>query len=163
MGECDSTKEENLMPGVVPPAQGGHRPGGRPPGPAGARAAGPDREDRTRARPSGIPGDDRPNRQAAARPAAKTGGKTQVEKPGWRRPGAVGGAALPAAAAGSPFAVGQDVEVVIADVAQGGWCVARPDGLPVMFVRHALPGERVVARVTEVTSKFARADAIQVL
>jgi tRNA/tmRNA/rRNA uracil-C5-methylase (TrmA/RlmC/RlmD family) len=62
-----------------------------------------------------------------------------------------------------PYAVGQDVEVVIADVAQGGWCVARPEGLPVMFVRHTLPGERVVARVTEVTSKFARADAVQVL
>jgi tRNA/tmRNA/rRNA uracil-C5-methylase (TrmA/RlmC/RlmD family) len=53
--------------------------------------------------------------------------------------------------------------VDIEDVAQGGWCVARPEGLPVMFVRHALPGERVVARVTEVTSKFARADAMQIL
>jgi tRNA/tmRNA/rRNA uracil-C5-methylase (TrmA/RlmC/RlmD family) len=59
--------------------------------------------------------------------------------------------------------VGQDVEVDIEDVAQGGWCVARPDGLPVMFVRHALPRERVVARVTEVTSKFARADAVEIL
>jgi tRNA/tmRNA/rRNA uracil-C5-methylase (TrmA/RlmC/RlmD family) len=59
--------------------------------------------------------------------------------------------------------VGQDIEVTIEDVAQGGWCVARPDGLPVMFVRHALPGERVVARVTEVTSKFARADAVRIL
>jgi tRNA/tmRNA/rRNA uracil-C5-methylase (TrmA/RlmC/RlmD family) len=58
--------------------------------------------------------------------------------------------------------VGQDVEVTIEDVAQGGWCVARPEGLPVMFVRHALPGERVVARVTEVTSKFARADAVEI-
>jgi tRNA/tmRNA/rRNA uracil-C5-methylase (TrmA/RlmC/RlmD family) len=62
-----------------------------------------------------------------------------------------------------PFRVGQEIEVEIADVAQGGWCVARPDGLPVMFVRHALPGERVTARVTEVTSKFARADAVRVL
>jgi tRNA/tmRNA/rRNA uracil-C5-methylase (TrmA/RlmC/RlmD family) len=59
--------------------------------------------------------------------------------------------------------VSQDVEVDIEDVAQGGWCVARPEGLPVMFVRHALPGERVVARVTEVTSKFARADAVEIL
>jgi tRNA/tmRNA/rRNA uracil-C5-methylase (TrmA/RlmC/RlmD family) len=32
----------------------------------------------------------------------------------------------------------------------------------VLFVRHALPGERVLARVTEVTSRFARADAIEV-
>src|SRR5580658_1904887 len=61
------------------------------------------------------------------------------------------------------YAVGQTVEVTTVDVAQGGWCVARPDGLPVLFVRHALPGERVLARVTEVTSRFARADAIEIL
>ena len=60
------------------------------------------------------------------------------------------------------YAVGQTVEVTAMDVAQGGWCVARPEGLPVLFVRHALPGERVLARVTEVTSRFARADAIEV-
>jgi tRNA/tmRNA/rRNA uracil-C5-methylase (TrmA/RlmC/RlmD family) len=60
------------------------------------------------------------------------------------------------------YAIGQTVEVMIVDVAQGGWCVARPEGLPVLFVRHALPGERVLARVTEVTSRFARADAIEV-
>lgn len=61
------------------------------------------------------------------------------------------------------FQVGATVEVVTEDVAQGGWCVARPAGLPVMFVRHALPGERVVARVTEVTSRFFRAEAIEIL
>ena len=60
------------------------------------------------------------------------------------------------------YAVGRTVEVTTTDVAQGGWCVARPEGLPVLFVRHALPGERVLARVTEVTSRFARADAIEV-
>src|SRR5277367_4820267 len=60
------------------------------------------------------------------------------------------------------YAIGQTVEVTAVDVAQGGWCVARPEGLPVLFVRHALPGERVLARVTEVTSRFARADAIEV-
>ena len=60
------------------------------------------------------------------------------------------------------YAVGQTVEVTAIDVAQGGWCVARPEGLPVLFVRHALPGERVLARVTEVTSRFARADAIEI-
>ena len=60
------------------------------------------------------------------------------------------------------FEVGQAVEVTTEDVAQGGWCVARPPGLPVLIVRHALPGERVVARVTEVTSRFARADAVEV-
>jgi tRNA/tmRNA/rRNA uracil-C5-methylase (TrmA/RlmC/RlmD family) len=61
------------------------------------------------------------------------------------------------------FQVGQAVEVEVGDVAQGGWCVARPEGLPVVFVRHALPGERVVARVTEVTTRFARADAFEIL
>jgi tRNA/tmRNA/rRNA uracil-C5-methylase (TrmA/RlmC/RlmD family) len=61
------------------------------------------------------------------------------------------------------YQVGQTVEVTVNDVAQGGWCVARPPGLPVIFVRHALPGERVIAQVTEVTSRFARADAIEVL
>jgi tRNA/tmRNA/rRNA uracil-C5-methylase (TrmA/RlmC/RlmD family) len=61
------------------------------------------------------------------------------------------------------FQVGEAVEMEVGDVAQGGWCVARPAGSPVVFVRHALPGERVVARVTEVTSRFARADAIAIL
>jgi tRNA/tmRNA/rRNA uracil-C5-methylase (TrmA/RlmC/RlmD family) len=79
------------------------------------------------------------------------------------RPGDLGGVVPRAAAEGGSFVVGQQVEVTVEDVAQGGWCVARPAGLPVMFVRHALPGERVVARVTEVTSKFARADAVEVL
>jgi tRNA/tmRNA/rRNA uracil-C5-methylase (TrmA/RlmC/RlmD family) len=53
--------------------------------------------------------------------------------------------------------------VTVADVAQGGWCVARPDGLPVVFVRHALPGEQVIINVTEVTAHFARADAVRIL
>jgi len=61
------------------------------------------------------------------------------------------------------FHVGETVEVTTEDVAQGGWCVARPVDRPVMFVRHALPGERVVARVTEVTSRFARAEAVEIL
>ena len=32
-----------------------------------------------------------------------------------------------------------------------------------MFVRHALPGERVLARVTEVTTRLARAEAVEIL
>jgi len=60
------------------------------------------------------------------------------------------------------YRVGEAVEVTTSDVAQGGWCVARPEGRPVLFVRHALPGERVLARVTEVSSRFARADAVEV-
>jgi tRNA/tmRNA/rRNA uracil-C5-methylase (TrmA/RlmC/RlmD family) len=61
------------------------------------------------------------------------------------------------------FQVGQEIEVTAGEAAHGGWCVARPDGLPVVFLRHALPGELVRARVTEVTSRFARADAVAVL
>ncbi len=49
-------------------------------------------------------------------------------------------------------------------VAHGGSVVARHEGL-VVFVRHALPGERVVARVTEGAEgdRFLRADAVEVL
>jgi len=58
---------------------------------------------------------------------------------------------------------GDLIEVTTEGVAQGGWCVARPPDEPVVFVRHALPGERLIARVTEVTSRLARADAVEVL
>ena len=58
---------------------------------------------------------------------------------------------------------GQLVELTTADVAHGGWCVARPASGPVVFVRHALPGERVVARITDVTSRLARAEAVEIL
>jgi tRNA/tmRNA/rRNA uracil-C5-methylase (TrmA/RlmC/RlmD family) len=61
------------------------------------------------------------------------------------------------------FQPGDLIEVTTEGVAQGGWCVARPPDGPVVFVRHALPGERLMARVTEVTSRLARADAVEVL
>ena len=61
------------------------------------------------------------------------------------------------------FSVGQEVEVTAGEPAHGGWCVARPDDAPVIFVRHALPGEVVRVKVTEVTSRFARGDAVDVL
>ncbi|MFI6819581.1 class I SAM-dependent RNA methyltransferase [Micromonospora sp. NPDC050187] len=54
------------------------------------------------------------------------------------------------------------IELTVGAVAPGGHCVARLDG-QVVFVRHALPGERVVAEVTEVHSGFLRADAVTVL
>lgn len=49
-------------------------------------------------------------------------------------------------------------------VAHGGWCVARHEG-QVVFVRHALPGERVLAEVSEVGPKgrFLRAETVEVL
>ena len=50
----------------------------------------------------------------------------------------------------------------VGPIAHGGHCVARLDGL-VVFVRHTAPGERVVARVTEVSRTFIRADAVEIL
>ncbi|GAA2625944.1 class I SAM-dependent RNA methyltransferase [Streptomyces axinellae] len=65
----------------------------------------------------------------------------------------------------APSLVGEEYEVEIGPVAHGGHCVARTDEGRVLFVRHTLPGERVVARVTEgrADSRFLRADAVQVL
>src|SRR5260370_23286426 len=61
------------------------------------------------------------------------------------------------------YQAGQIIQVTTVDVAHGGWCVARPDDGPVVFVRHALPGETVLARVTDVTSRLARAEAVDIL
>lgn len=55
------------------------------------------------------------------------------------------------------------LELEVGGIAGGGGCVARaPDG-KVVFVRHSLPGERVLARVTASTSSYLRADAVEVL
>jgi tRNA/tmRNA/rRNA uracil-C5-methylase (TrmA/RlmC/RlmD family) len=76
------------------------------------------------------------------------------------------------------------LELTVGEAVHGGWCVARPDdpvtsaepggsrpgdagsgggaGM-VIFVRHALPGERVRAAITQTTAKFARADAVDVI
>ncbi|MEU7038377.1 class I SAM-dependent RNA methyltransferase [Streptomyces sp. NPDC046237] len=61
--------------------------------------------------------------------------------------------------------VGEEYEVEVGPVAHGGHCIARTEGGRVLFVRHALPGERVVARVTEgeETSRYLRADAVTIL
>jgi tRNA/tmRNA/rRNA uracil-C5-methylase (TrmA/RlmC/RlmD family) len=60
-------------------------------------------------------------------------------------------------------AAGSLLELAVSDVAHGGWCVARQPGGRVVFVRHALPGERVRARVTDTTARFARAEAVEIL
>ena len=49
----------------------------------------------------------------------------------------------------------------IGPVAHGGHFVARHEGR-VIFVRHALTGEVVDARITSVNRRFARADAVAV-
>jgi tRNA/tmRNA/rRNA uracil-C5-methylase (TrmA/RlmC/RlmD family) len=63
-----------------------------------------------------------------------------------------------------PSLAGERYEVEVGPVAHGGHCVARHEGR-VLFVRHALPGELVVAEVTEggEESGFLRADAVEVL
>jgi 23S rRNA (uracil-5-)-methyltransferase RumA len=59
---------------------------------------------------------------------------------------------------------GDVLELTVGEAVHGGWCVARPDDRgQVVFVRHALPGERVRAAVTQVTAKLARADAVEIL
>ncbi|MFJ9557448.1 class I SAM-dependent RNA methyltransferase [Nocardiopsis sp. NPDC101807] len=58
--------------------------------------------------------------------------------------------------------VGNEFELTVDDVAHGGWCVGRHND-QVVFVRHALPGERVRVRVTEETTRFLRGEAVDVL
>ena len=63
--------------------------------------------------------------------------------------------------------VGERFEVEVGPVAHGGHCVARlpePESR-VVFVRHAIPGERVVVEITEGTDgdRFWRGDAVSVL
>ncbi|MEU9067600.1 class I SAM-dependent RNA methyltransferase [Streptomyces sp. NPDC048306] len=61
--------------------------------------------------------------------------------------------------------VGEEYEVEVGPVAHGGHCIARTSEGQVLFVRHTLPGERVVARVTEGEegARFLRADAVEIL
>jgi tRNA/tmRNA/rRNA uracil-C5-methylase (TrmA/RlmC/RlmD family) len=55
------------------------------------------------------------------------------------------------------------LELTVGQVAHGGSCVARTDGR-VVFVRHALPGERVIAQVTDRGhDRYWRADAVEIL
>lgn len=56
------------------------------------------------------------------------------------------------------------IDLKVGAPAHGGHCVARHDGR-VIFVRHALPGEKVRARLTEsgTDARFWRADAVDIL
>ncbi|TGN65585.1 class I SAM-dependent RNA methyltransferase [Nocardioides eburneiflavus] len=62
--------------------------------------------------------------------------------------------------------VGEHFEVEVGPVAHGGHCVARlPEPASrVVFVRHALPGERVLVQITEGTEGdgFWRGDAVRI-
>ena len=63
-----------------------------------------------------------------------------------------------------PSRVGERHEVVADAIAHGGHVVARAAGV-VVFVRHAIPGERVVVEITEGREgdRFLRGDAVEVL
>ena len=54
------------------------------------------------------------------------------------------------------------LELTAGPAANGGSCVARHDGR-VVFVRYALPGERVLARVTSERGSYWHADAVEIL
>ncbi|MGQ0465846.1 MAG: class I SAM-dependent RNA methyltransferase [Sporichthyaceae bacterium] len=70
----------------------------------------------------------------------------------------------PPAKRARPDLAGTEFEVLVGPPAHGGSCVARHESL-VVFVRHALPGERVRVRVTEGREgdSFLRADAVEIL
>ena len=53
-------------------------------------------------------------------------------------------------------------EVTLGPIAHGGHVVAHVDGRPV-FVRHGLPGERVLIEITSSTSKVSRGRVVEVL
>lgn len=61
--------------------------------------------------------------------------------------------------------VGEEYEVEVGPVAHGGHCIARTEEGRVLFIRHTLPGEKVVARITEgdEDSRFLRADAVRII
>ncbi|AVZ75782.1 RNA methyltransferase [Streptomyces lunaelactis] len=61
--------------------------------------------------------------------------------------------------------VGEEYEVEVGPVAHGGHCIARTEEGRVLFVRHTLPGEKIVARITEgeEDSRFLRADAVRII
>ncbi len=58
--------------------------------------------------------------------------------------------------------IGEEVIVDIQAIAHGGHFVARHDGR-VIFVRHAIPGEKAKVKITGVSKNFARADVVEVL
>ena len=58
--------------------------------------------------------------------------------------------------------IGEEVIVDIQAIAHGGHCVARHDGR-VIFVRHAIPGEKAKIKITGVSKNFARADVVEVI
>src|ERR1700735_520076 len=83
---------------------------------------------------------------------------SEVAHGGWCV-GRTAGASTAKPAEGEP-AEGEPAE---GEPAEGEPAEGEPAQGKVVFVRHALPGERVRVRVTSSTSRFARADAVEIL
>ncbi len=62
----------------------------------------------------------------------------------------------------APLSPGQQVELEVTGLAAEGDGVARHEGFAV-FVPRTVPGDRVLARVTEVKRRYARAEALRLL
>jgi tRNA/tmRNA/rRNA uracil-C5-methylase (TrmA/RlmC/RlmD family) len=60
------------------------------------------------------------------------------------------------------YEVGQLLTVFVEKVAHGGHFIARHEG-QVIFIRHAIPGERVEVEITSTGSSFCRADVVRVI
>jgi tRNA/tmRNA/rRNA uracil-C5-methylase (TrmA/RlmC/RlmD family) len=58
--------------------------------------------------------------------------------------------------------IGDRIDVDVTAIAHGGHCVARHEG-QVIFVRHAIPGERVTVEITDITRSFARGNCVVVI
>ena len=61
----------------------------------------------------------------------------------------------------SALKIGDLIELTIEKVAHGGHFIARHDGA-VIFVRHAIPGEKCTIEITSTGSSFNRADVVAV-
>src|ERR1700683_1292977 len=90
-------------------------------------------------------------------------GASPGNTPACRRPSRRGSMGAVTLSAPDLPQVGDLLELTVGEAAHGGWCVARLASRPVIFVRHALPGERVRAVITQTTSRLARADATEIL
>ena len=59
--------------------------------------------------------------------------------------------------------VGERVSLTVGPIAHGGHFVCRDESGQVIFLRHGITGEKVVAQITQVTSKIVRADVVEVV
>src|SRR5690606_18337673 len=118
---------------------------------------------------SSMPGGRATGSMPAPRSVARRAGdvearysRTPAERKGWgtsRRPSYASSMGQPQSAG----VRGSELELDVTNIAHGGITVARHEGR-VVFVGDAIPGETVVARVTDDSkSKFWRAETVQVL